>query len=473
MTEVATVTMPALSNWPNVEIAQTGQWDISTGRVTLTTDDFANAIAALDCPAIRNPVLKLGHDEPMPDGATRKRWDGEPSIGYVANMATAEQGQTIVGDFSGMPGWLGPILPSAYPDRSMEATWDFQCQLGHIHPFVITAVALLGVVPPGIGTLETLQDVADLYGVQASVPVRSGFSVSIQAKGVRMPNPRPREIAAGVTTEDIRRSFYESAGMTTWIKEFELDPLQLITVDEATGDYARVPITLSDSGVTFGDPVPVEIEYVDVAAVAASSRLVYASRDESRSGFEGQNKAPAPVTPREGIERVHKAAVKAATKEGAGMDPVKLREALGLAPEATDDDVRAAMASALPATPPADPTPTPAPVPVAAGAGVMAVEVSVLDALQASAKRGEEAWKMMQRDKRDRVIADAITCGKFAPGRREHWERSWDADPEGTELQINGLAPNLVPLQAAGFPGMATREEDETYFSLFPEEKKG
>lgn len=462
--------MPALSNWPNVEIAQTGQWDISTGRVTLTTDDFSNAIAALDCPAIRQPVLKLGHDEPMPD-SKKTRWDGEPALGYVANMALADKGHTIVGDYSGMPGWLGSILPSAYPDRSMEASWDFQCQLGHIHPFVITAVSLLGVTPPGIGTLASLQDVADLYGVQASTPVSAGFSVSVQVKGSRMPNPRPKELAAGVTTEDIRRTYYESAAPTTWIKEFELDPLQLITVDEATGDYARIPITMSDDGVVFGDPVPVAIEYVDKPATANASRMVYASRDESRSGFE--KKAPVPVSPQEGIKRVHQAAVKAAQTEGTGMDPVKLREALGLDSGASDDDVKAALASAGIAPAPA-PEPTPAPVPVtASGPGVQLVEVSVLDALQASAKRGEEAWQMMQRDKRDSVIAAAVQSGKFAPARVEHWKRAWDADPEGTESQINNLSPNLVPLQASGFPGMNTREEDETYFSLFPEEKKG
>jgi hypothetical protein len=474
MTDTLTmVTMPALSSWPNVEIAQTGQWDISTGRVTLTTDDFANALAALECPAVRKPVLKLGHQEPAPDG-NKKRWDGEPSLGYVDNMATAESGHTMVGDYTGMPGWLGAILPSAYPDRSMEATWDFVCQLGHVHPFVITAVSLLGVTPPGIGTLESLQDVATVYGVNASVPVRAGFSVSIQAKGVTtMPNPRPTEVAAGVTTEDVRRQYYDSGvAYTVWIKEMSLDPLQLITVDEATNEYARVPITLSDGGVTFGDPIPVEVEYVDTPTTAAASRMVYASKDESRAGFTSRVEKDLP--PAKAIERVHKAAT-AATKGGTGMDPVQLREALGLAPDASDDDVSAAFATAFPTnTPPVVQPPAPVAATAITGTlpeGTVMVDSSIIRRLQEDAQKGVQAMAEIQKSRRDNIIAAAITDGKFPPSRREHYELMWDGDPVGTETHIKTLAAGIIPLgTASGYAGTETFESDQTYFGLYPED---
>lgn len=466
-TALEPMTLPPLSNQPNVEIAQTGQWDISTGRVTLTSDDFSNAIAALDCPAVRNPVLKIGH--------TDTRFDGEPCIGWIDNMAVTDSGGTIRGDFTGMPGWLGPILASSYPDRSMEATWDYMCQLGHVHPFVITAVALLGVTPPGIGTLESLQDVANLYGVNASSANETGqpFSVMFSAKGDdQMPTPQPVEIAAGVTAEDVRRSFYDSAPYSVWIKEMELEPLQLITLDEATGAYSRVPITLTDSGAEFGEAVPVQVEYVDKPSTAAASRIVYASKDESRPKSMTR-KVENQLPPKDAIKRVAQAS---GVQKGKEMDSAKIREALGLAADASDDDVLAA-ATALrqPPTPTPDPTSTPVgpvqPVNIPEGSGVVAVDRSILAELQASAKKGEAAYAEMQKNRRDTVIAHAIEHGKFAPARREHWEALWDADPVGTEKQIKDLSAGLVPLKASGYPGTETAEQDEQYFRLFPEEK--
>lgn len=480
MTDTLTdMVLPALSNQPNVEIAQTGQWKISTGEVTLTHEDFANAVSALDCPAVRKPVLKLGHTDP--------RFDGEPSVGWIDNLAVAEKGHTIVGDYVGMPGWLGPVLPSSYADRSMEATWDFMCQLGHVHPFVITAVALLGVTPPGIGTLESLQDVASLYGVQMAAS-RSmhdrGYSVTINAsKGVpTMPNPKPREVEAGITTEDIRREYYDTAPITTWIKEFELDPLQLITVDEATGDYSRIPVSLENGAFTFGDPIPVEIEYVDKpestsTAASAGERIVYASRDESRPQRQSKPQIPAtPVKAAEGIKRVAAASKldDGNGKESGEMDPVRIREALGLAADATDDDVFSALDAARQKQNP-DPTPpqsAPTTSVAASGSGVVVLDQSVVAAMQEDAKRGREAYESMRKNERDTVIAAAIQAGKFAPNRKEAWEKLWDADPDGTRTQIENLAENLIPLAASGYLGDADiHAENTAYFGMYPEDR--
>jgi hypothetical protein len=54
------------------------------------------------------------------------------------------------------------------------------------------------------------------------------------------------------------------------------------------------------------------------------------------------------------------------------------------------------------------------------------------------------------------VIAAALAEGRFAPARREHYERAWQADPEGTRHLLTasetdgGLAPNTIPVQARG-----------------------
>jgi hypothetical protein len=520
MTEITVPTAPPLATVPNVELMHTGQWPISTGIATFTTEDLASAVAALDCPAVRRPVLKLGHDEPTP-GENKKRWDGEPAVGWIANMAVVENGQTLVGDYTEMPAWLGQVMASAYPDRSIEGQYDHRCQIGHTHPFVITAVALLGVVPPGIGTLQSLQDVAALYGVAASTSPSGcpdGESVTITVHAARedaVPNPRPVEVRAGVTTDDVRRAFYDSdqgRSWDIWITEMQLGPvLQLITINDATGTLSRVPITIGDgdgeAAVEFGEPVPVVVRYED-AEVAAAARpadarqVVYASREESRPGAR-----PAPNAPREdpppapeqagssGPARDAPPTAAAATpqtppadpagamshpQEGAAMDAAKLREALGLLPEASDDEVRTALTTqgiVTPTTPepdvepegaPADdpaaevePAPEPATAPqlaelVSAGTlppGTVAIDETTLEELRASAQEGAEARAQQRREDRDRTLDAAVNAGKFPPARRPHWEAYWERDEDGARAAINDLAPGLVPVTDAGTPG--------------------
>lgn len=173
MADLVIPTSPALVTVPDVELCAVGTWNASTGTTTFTRDDLAECVSALDCPGVRNPVLKLGHAE---DDGAGLRWDGEPTIGWIANMRISDDDAKVVGDYTGMPGWLAAILPSAYPDRSIEMYRPFKCQIGHTHPAVITAVALLGVAPPAVGVLRSLQDVAALYGVQA-VPVTQAVAV--------------------------------------------------------------------------------------------------------------------------------------------------------------------------------------------------------------------------------------------------------------------------------------------------------
>ncbi|MEV5819288.1 phage protease [Micromonospora haikouensis] len=165
-----------LARRDGVELVRTGTWQISTGQWTASRQDLAAAVAALSCPAVRKPVLKVGH--------TDKRFtpgDGEPAIGWVDNMRLADGGHTLVGDYVGVPAWLNEVMASAYPDRSVEGTYNHRCQLGHTHPFVLTGVALLGVTPPGVGTLSSLNDVRALYGIAAAAPQPSHGEVQIVA----------------------------------------------------------------------------------------------------------------------------------------------------------------------------------------------------------------------------------------------------------------------------------------------------
>lgn len=508
MTDITVPTAPALATVPNVELMHAGTWDLMTGPATFTSADLYAAVAALDCPAVRRPPLKLGHMEPDPD-TSGIRWDGEPAVGWVANLAVADGGTTLVGDYTGMPAWLGTVVASAYPDRSIEGAYNYRCQIGHLHPFVLTAVALLGVTPPGIGTIQSLQDVAALYGVAASDPDPSAgtpFAVHITAaaREDRVPNPRSPEVAASVTTEDVKRAFYTSEygkGWDIWIMEIQLGPdLQLIALDEGSGAMSRVPITVGDGdgedAVSFGDPVKVVIRYEDATAAVAAAAGVpapirFASRAESRPGERPAAAAepavvptavvPAPVPPvaagppdqLDPLTPPVASASEDPPQEGAGlMDSAKLREALGLPPEASDEEVTAAIAdSGLVPAPTIEPVvELVAPVAPVLPEGTVTIDEAALALLQEQAAQGVAARAQQLVEDRDRTIGDAIRAGKIPPARKDHWEKAWAADSDGARTTLASLAPGLIPLQDSGAPGDAEHAltaEDESFDRLF------
>jgi hypothetical protein len=154
-------------NIPGVDLVAAGTWPLSSGETTFTRDHLQQAIEAAQCPAVGPPIIKLGHVDP--------RFDGEPALGKVTNLRLTANGDKLTGDLSGVPAWLGDVAASAYPNRSVEGAFNHVCQIGHTHPFAITGLALLGVTAPGVGVLNSLDDIPARYGTAAS----AGFAVPI------------------------------------------------------------------------------------------------------------------------------------------------------------------------------------------------------------------------------------------------------------------------------------------------------
>lgn len=187
-----------------IELAAVGTWKASTGETTFTNEDFVHAVAALECPGVRDPVIKLGHQEDDPSGGMR--WDGEPAVGWVAGMHF--DGVKMIGDFTGLPAWLADadenglsVLAAAYPDRSIEIYRPFECQIGHLHPSVITAVSLLGVYAPGVGVLKSMQDVyaAFTQGGSEATPATARAALSTTITLAAAPrDPTDNEQRSGV-----------------------------------------------------------------------------------------------------------------------------------------------------------------------------------------------------------------------------------------------------------------------------------
>ncbi len=166
--------MPDLATIPNVELARTGSWALSSGQWNPKPADFVAAVAALNCPAVRPPRIRLGHVDP--------RFDGEPAVGTVANLRVESGGHSLVGDLADVPAWLPKVIAAAYPDRSVEGVYEHTCQLMHRHPFVLTGLALLGVTAPGVGALRSISDVGTLFGVSGQ-PVAATFLSAAKGEG--------------------------------------------------------------------------------------------------------------------------------------------------------------------------------------------------------------------------------------------------------------------------------------------------
>lgn len=178
-------------------------------------------------------------------------------------------------------------------------------------------------------------------------------------------------------------------------------------------------------------------------------------------------------------------------REGAAgmLDAAKLREALGLAATASDDEVKTVLASSglvgtQPEPEPApDPTPDPAPQPApspepapqpvaasAGGPGTVVLASSVWEETQNTIKRLAAFVDETKRGERDAILASAVEQGKFYPSQKAHFARLWDADPDGTRQLIDGLTPNsALAVAAAGYSGdLGDQEFEREFAGLFP-----
>ena len=379
---------PILRKVPDVELLKTGQWPLSTGTCTFTTEDLAAAVRASQAPSVTRPVIKLGHDDP--------RFSGEPAVGFVDNLRLSEDGSTLVGDLCGVPGWLADIMPSAYPRRSIEGQFNYRDQAGTVHPFALTGLALLGVTPPAVGTLATLRDVAALYQVEASTGPGG------PEKGIRtMPEAT---IAAAASVEDIRRDFYDNGpGKDTfwWIEEMFLAPSEVIVMDDETGELKKIPFTVADDeSISWGEPTDVKREYV--AASARTPDAAWASRAESTAATDSET--PDGPTHNQGDEDM----------EFTEEQTAKLTEALGLDATATADDIISAVEKLAADAPTTNEETTTEETILAAAKkrGLNVVSAASFDAMQ-------KQLEALQDDKRQRIISEAIAAGKFMPSARE------------------------------------------------------
>lgn len=493
--ELGTMTIPALVTVPNVEILEVGEdWETSTGIFTFTEDDLVSAVACLDDPAVRTPIIKLGHVDP--------RFDGQPSIGRLSNLHLSNNGQTLVGDYEGVPGWLAGIMASAYPRRSIEGFYDVETRTGNKWPFVLTGIALLGTAYPAINTLEdiqamwgttipTLVPADETLEVLASKDTTQGtHMVAFKEADMRWKKKNDEAlvaasgpaIRAAVAVEDIRRAFYDTIGAEPgnywwWIRAVLVDPMQLI-VDDDEGSLYRIDYSISDDVVIFAEPQTVKIEYVDVAA---STVLASDGTPRPAKYLTGWAETPVEAKRPERTPVAQPPVVSATVPENEEEHDMQLSDEairkLGLDPAtATEETVNAAILAQItgsgepdPETPPAPdaptpptpeapapeaPTPTPEPetAPVGVPEGMVLVDAKAWATVQETTTAMKARLEDEAKARKTNSIEAAVRAGKIEKSRMEFWSTKWDADPEGTAQTLASLQ-SVLPVTEIGHGG--------------------
>ncbi len=489
--DTAAAPRPAIVTIPNVDILEVGTWATSTGVFTFEQADILAAVAAFDDPGYSRPILKIGHTDPRPG------FDGEPCIGRLANPRLSEDGMTLYVDIVGVPGWLGDVMAAAFPRRSIEGVFGHETQTGSKHRFALTALSLLGVQAPAVSTLS---DLAALWGLD---PVAVAASA---ANSLEESMPEPVRVVASVNLDKVRQTFYSydndeskqlraQIGGWPWVREVYND---FIVVDDDEGNLFQVPWSEASDApgeVTWGKPVKVRVEYVAAAAgdtVAASVLRAGALRARlAQMTHASSEPPPQPVDPpvevspvadpdpavEPAITDVPAAEPDTTTIQEDNMSLSEIRARLGLAGDADEAAVLAALDSRLQPTDPGDGTepagdadgdtatepvtvsePAAVREPVAAATklppGVVAVDEATLAELRRNAQLGAAAHERQRVSDRDREIEAAVQAGKIAPARKDHWVKAWEADPDGTKGVLASLEPGLVvPTVVAGSVG--------------------
>ncbi len=370
----------------DVAIMQTGTWDASTGRTTIEPGDLAAMVAAHADQIMDRPPIKIGHtDARFKDDGN----DGDPAYGWVENLHTSPDGQTLLGDIVGMPSKLAEIVGTAYRRRSAEIAWGAKSASGKVYKAVLTGLALLGKTAPAV---KGLADVMALYSASGDLA-------------------EPAAI--------------EAAGHSAVLTEFSDTP----TIPPPSGVSAE-PV---GDGATSGGPSDTGGAAVAVTEMSAMSAI----RDV-------MSKLPANA-PDSDVMKALAAAGYIVTSKGPG--PTAAEAAVEpVAPVAPGTPVPVAVT-------PAPITPEPAPVATAAAAPVTQVDTAQFAAQQSTISALSERIAHFEAEKanerRNQVLDHALKAGKIHPTVVSQYRAMLDSDEHNTTALLEAL-PAVLPVTEIG-----------------------
>lgn len=176
------------NRYNGIELARTGTFDASTGKVTLTSHDFANMVSAFaELKGAYGFPLKLGHNHGQP----LLKNDGLPAAGWLSNVRV--DGDLLIADFVDVPNGVAALIDQkALRTRSIEYQRNI-IVAGKRYPIVLTACALLGEQLPAV---DSLSDIAALYAAASLLaPVFDGEPVMALATSTDLESNEEGELA--------------------------------------------------------------------------------------------------------------------------------------------------------------------------------------------------------------------------------------------------------------------------------------
>nr|WP_318276351.1 DUF6582 domain-containing protein [Mycobacterium eburneum] len=394
-----------------------GRYDLSTGPFEVTPERIQDTIKAHEAGVLRKPVVRLGHND--------ARFSGDPAVGWVDNVRASEDGTTLYGDLVGVPQWLADIMPSAYPSLSIEGMYDYTAPDGSEHPFILTGLALLGATAPGIDSLQSVQDVAKLYGVD-DVAVAAAVG----------------QIGGTAVKFTVEASTYRDR----------------TSAKEPWGD-----VDYADPGYLDENDQPAEPGH-------GVKRYPLNDRDHVKSAWDFINqKKNAKLYTAEQLAHVKGAIESAAKKFGIQIEaaaaseekgsivalPEKLAAALGIDASADEDAISAAWDAHVAAAEQAKSELVAASAPPE---GVVQLDKSQYDDLIVKAEAGQRAEARQIAEDRERTVMAAIKDGRISPASKADWIKALEVDPGGhNKTALASLKPGLIPVSELGH----NRPDDE------------
>jgi len=453
----------------DVPMVSTGiEYPASTGAITFTEEDLADAVRATSDVAIASPRVKLGHRSDYNEPLIK---DAEPAFGRWDNLRLGDSGQTVYGDMVGLPEWLAKVVNVAYPNRSIEATHDVETVTGKRYKTIIYDCSLLGVKWPGCSVLE---DLPLWFGSETP----DGAEIEAVGGGMRFFKDRQGKQHAALDVSLIRRKFYNegpgSQHEDWWVRgeRFDSEDGYTLIVDMGDGELARVPVVVDGLEPMFGDPVVVTAEYPDKVAASAAVLAGMAMSDSDMVVYA--SRADTDVRSREKGAQMNEA-----TRQ-------KLAKKLNLSADATAEEINDKLAATVLAeagteegseTPaPETETPTTTPEtgepseegepgepategeggngePATTEASKVTLDRETYDMLKKGAEAGLRLESESRSEKIKLVLDSSIGKGKIPPARRQHYESLLKADFKGTTALLDSLEEGAIPVGARGSSG--------------------
>lgn len=214
------------------------------------------------------------------------------------------------------------------------------------------------------------------------------------------------------------------------------------------------------------------------AAVAAGAELIAAS-----SAVMDLADAPVSESERPTEETATVTGDDLHVPEGSLMDPI--RTALGLAADATDEQVSEALAAQATALAEARTAAEIAAAriaeleglpPTGAPDGSLTVDATQYADLVAAAEMGRAAHTTLRNQERDRFLTRHIAAGRLAPANtalRDSLGREWDRDPEAAERVAASLAVVMPTSTLGSDGGSESTTGDALYAELFGAQQNG